>query len=100
MSEEDMSCGCSERQNEEKLNKEHLVELSDNANEMTENQANSEEETIRDIKKQLADGKTELSFERELSDEGFDYLLDLLKPSPETVVTSLDLCGKHCTIIT
>ena len=89
-----MSCGCFEDLNKEEMNKEHSLGLNNSKGEGVENQEKSEDETIADIKKQINNGKTELSFEHELSEEGFDYLLELLKPSSETAITSLDLCGK------
>ena len=94
MSEEDMSCGCFEDLNKEEMNKEHSLDLNNNKGEGVENQEKSEDETIADIKKQINNGKTELSFEHELSEEGFDYLLDLLSPNSKTAITSLGLISK------
>ena len=89
-SEEEMSEECYDESSDE--------EESENEESSGEEEESSDEEceaiTVEKIKSQTSDGKTELSFEGEFSEEGLTYLLELLKPSSETVITSLDLGGK------
>ena len=101
-SEEEMSEEYYDESTEEEESENEEMEDSEenNNNEESDEENNSDEEdedekvTVEDIKKQMANGKPELSFEREFSEEGFVYLLELLKPNSETTITSLDVGGK------
>ena len=53
-----------------------------------------EKVTVDEIKSQIAEGKKELTLEGEFTEEGFVYLLELLKPNSETTITSLYVAGK------
>ena len=117
MSVEDMNRGYSKGSSEEEMNKEYITEPnkdeiedqesgskgmeendeennSDKEENDEESDVDSDKEDKDEIKKQIAEGKKELALRHEFSEEGFVYLLELLKPNSETTITSLDVGGK------